>query len=144
MARTVLVAGTFDFLHPGHLHFLAQAKEHGDRLVAVVARDANVEKFKGRLPYFGERERLELVGALRIVDKAVLGNPGDLFEVLSQERPDVVVLGYDQWAMESEVRERFDATGLVKSEVVRAKPYHPEKYKSGKVREYFTQSNAKR
>ena len=39
--------GTFDLLHPGHEHFLKQAKRYGD-LIVVIARDNTVLKVKGK------------------------------------------------------------------------------------------------
>jgi len=44
--KTVMTFGTFDIVHPGHIHFLQQAKTYGDRLITIVARDMNVQKFK--------------------------------------------------------------------------------------------------
>ncbi len=132
----VLVAGTFDFLHPGHLHLLRQAKEYGSSLV-VVARDSTVESFKRVRPYFDERERLELVGSLSMVDEAVLGNPGDVLEIVASRKPDVIVLGYDQWPMEKWLKEKLAARGLKKTRIVRAKPYRAKKYKSSMIKEYF-------
>ena len=133
----VLVAGTFDFLHPGHLHLLSQAKGHGSSLVVVVARDSTVESFKRFRPYFDERERLELVGSLSIVDKAVLGNPGDVLEIVASQKPDLIVLGYDQWPMEKWLKEKLATRGMKKTRIVRAKPYRAKKYKSSMIKEYF-------
>ena len=36
--KVVLVGGVFDVIHPGHIHTLKAAKQHGDVLVVVVAR----------------------------------------------------------------------------------------------------------
>ncbi|MBS3101431.1 adenylyltransferase/cytidyltransferase family protein, partial [Candidatus Woesearchaeota archaeon] len=71
--KKVMCAGTFDIIHPGHLFYLSEAKKYGDKLVVVVARDNTSEKFKGRKPAHNERERLEAVRTLEIVDEAVLG-----------------------------------------------------------------------
>nr|EGQ39935.1 MAG: cytidylyltransferase [Candidatus Nanosalinarum sp. J07AB56] len=43
----VMAQGTFDILHPGHVHYLEEAAEHGDTLVVVVARDSRVQERKG-------------------------------------------------------------------------------------------------
>ena len=40
----VVVAGTFDGIHPGHLSFLKQASELGNELVVIVARDKTVQR----------------------------------------------------------------------------------------------------
>lgn len=99
----ILATGTFDLLHPGHIYFLTQARALGDELFVIVARDSNVtHKPKPVVP---EEQRLEMVSALGIVDKALLGSEKDMFEPLKQIRPDIIALGYDQ---------RFDAEILEK------------------------------
>ena len=50
--KKVLIAGTFDIIHPGHINLIKQAKEFGDFLVVVIARDKNVIKAKGKQPFF--------------------------------------------------------------------------------------------
>lgn len=133
----VLVAGTFDFLHPGHVDFFLQAKKRGNCLVVVVAQDRNAGRFKKRLPYFSQKERLALVSSLAAVDKAVLGGAKDFFAVVKKEKPDAIVLGYDQWPDEKVVRNALDAAGLMKTKVYRAKPFCQKKYKSSRIRAYF-------
>ena len=44
--KTVLAFGTFDVLHPGHIHYLKKAKGLGDRLVVIVSRDDSVRLIK--------------------------------------------------------------------------------------------------
>jgi len=133
----VLVAGTFDFLHPGHIDFFCQAKRHGNRLVVVVAQDKNARLIKGKKPYFSQKERLSLVAALAVVDKALPGDAEDLFCAVRKEKPDAIVLGYDQWPVEGKLRKALDGLGLGKTKIFRAKPNYPEKYKSSKIRKYF-------
>ena len=55
--KTVMVFGSFDLLHPGHLFFLKQAKKHGDKLVVVVALDRTIESVKQQTPKYNERVR---------------------------------------------------------------------------------------
>ena len=127
--KKIMCMGTFDILHPGHLDYFRQAKEYGDYLIVVVSRDANVLKDKGRLPRFGEQERYARVAAQSIVDKAVLGNEDDKLKIVEQERPDILCLGYDQAVDETRLKEALAKRGF-KPAIVRAKAYHPEKYKS--------------
>jgi FAD synthetase len=90
----ILATGTFDLLHPGHIYFLTQAKALGDELFVIVARDSNVtHKPKPIVP---EEQRLEMVNALGVVDKALLGSEKDMFEPLKQIKPEIIALGYDQ------------------------------------------------
>lgn len=107
----ILATGTFDLLHPGHVYFLTQARALGDELFVIVARDSNVtHKPK---PIVSEEQRLEMVNALGMVDKAFLGSEKDIFEPLKQIRPDIIALGYDQ---------RFNAELLEKELIKRELP----------------------
>ena len=107
-SRTVLATGVFDIMHPAHLRFLKESKRKGGpgaRLVVVVARDETVLRRKGRKPILSEKERLEMVSALRVVDRAVLGHKHlDLIGVLREIRPSIVSVGYDQNDIKSSVK----------------------------------------
>ncbi len=90
----VVAQGTFDLLHPGHVHYLEDAASYGDELHAIVARRANVtHKPKPILP---DRQRRDMVAALAAVDDARLGHAEDIFVPIEDITPDVIVLGYDQ------------------------------------------------
>ncbi|MCL4333251.1 MAG: FAD synthase [Candidatus Thermoplasmatota archaeon] len=91
----VLATGVFDILHPGHVHFLTEAKKLGDELVVVVARDSVAKRMK-RLPFIPENIRVAMVASLKPVDRAILGVEGNIYDILSDIRPDIVALGYDQ------------------------------------------------
>lgn len=113
-----MATGVFDLLHPGHIAFLSEAKKLGDELVVVVARDSTARRLK-HAPITPESSRVEMVRALKPVDRAVLGNEGDIYEILSDLRPDVVVLGYDQSHQEERVVAECRKRGLSETRVVR-------------------------
>ena len=126
--KTVLATGVFDLLHLGHLRFLEESKRKGgprSRLVVVVARDKTVFRRKGKGPIVPEDQRRELVGALRVVDRAILGREEiDLLGILKEVRPDIVSVGYDQ----DEIRAAV--TGLIRKQglpikVVRIRRFGP-------------------
>jgi glycerol-3-phosphate cytidylyltransferase len=71
---TVLVLGTFDLLHPGHVKFLRQAAFYGDKLVVALNTDEFVNAYK-RPPIMTYDERAEMLRSLRLVD-AVFPNFG--------------------------------------------------------------------
>jgi FAD synthetase len=91
----ILATGVFDILHPGHVHFLTEAKKLGDELVVVVARDSVAQKMK-RLPFIPENIRLAMVASLKPVDEAILGVEGNIYDILTTVKPNIVALGYDQ------------------------------------------------
>jgi FAD synthetase len=114
MGRRVMVAGTFDIIHEGHIKMLWSAKSlAGDdgELVVVVARDENVRKYKRREPILEESIRAYIVKNLKPVDRVVLGERDPIESVLKL-RPDVIALGYDQWADENWLREELLKRGL--------------------------------
>lgn len=130
--KTVMCAGTFDTIHPGHLYYLSEAKKYGDRLVAVVARDKTSKDFKGKAPANNEKERLEKVRTLKIVDEAVLGNEGNIFDIIERIKPDVVCLGYDQNVQKQQLEDELKKRN-VKAEVIRIPAYMANVYKSSKL-----------
>ncbi|MBN1785914.1 MAG: FAD synthase [Candidatus Methanofastidiosa archaeon] len=91
----VLVAGTFDILHPGHIYLFNEAKKYGDVHV-IVARDENVRRIKGKKTVFDENERKLMVESLKMVEKAYLGDPEDFFKMVQVIAPDIIFLGPDQ------------------------------------------------
>jgi len=97
MNKRVLVFGTFDGLHPGHVFFLRQAKTKGTELVVAVARDEHVRKLKQKSPVHHEQHRLKKIQAQASVLIAQLSDK-DLgsFKILEELTPDVIVLGHDQ------------------------------------------------
>lgn len=73
-------------------------------MVVVVARDNTVLNRKGLLPILPEGQRRELVGSLRAVDKAILGHTHlDLLGILTEVRPDIIAVGYDQKQIKASV-----------------------------------------
>jgi len=131
--KKVMCAGTFDIIHPGHLFYFSEAKKYGDKLVVVVARDNTSEKFKGKRPVHSERERLEAVRTLEIVDEAVLGNKDNIFDIIEKVKPDAICLGYDQKIQRQEVEDELKKRGI-KADVIRISPYMPHVYKSSKLK----------
>jgi len=114
--KTVLATGVFDLLHLGHLRFLEESKKKGgprSRLVVVIARDNTVFRRKGKGPVIPEGQRRELVAALRVVDRAILGREEiDLLGILKEVKPDIVCVGYDQDEIRAAVKELIRKQGL--------------------------------
>jgi FAD synthetase len=127
--KKVLVFGTFDGLHPGHINFFQQAKKLGDELIVVVARDATVEKVKGRRPRKNENARLSDARNAGIAGEVLLGNLGDPYAIIKQIKPDIIALGYDQNSFTKNLPDYTKKENL-KIEIMRLMPHKPETYKS--------------
>jgi len=130
----VITFGTFDYLHAGHESYLRQAKENGDYLIVVVARDKTVRSIKGALPDKPERKRLKAIKSLPYVDKAILGNKDDKFKLIRQLKPDIIALGYDQFVFTYEL-EKLLIRNKLNTRIVRLKPYMPEINKSSIIKQ---------
>ncbi|ADQ67757.1 FAD synthase [Halogeometricum borinquense] len=122
MTRRVIAQGTFDILHPGHVHYLRDAAELGDELHVIVARRENVtHKAK---PILSDRQRRDMVAAIDVVTEAHLGHTEDIFVPIERIRPDVIVLGHDQHHDADGIRAALDSRGI-DCEVTRASAREP-------------------
>ncbi len=135
MSKTrILIFGTFDMVHPGHLHMFDQARSLAKKgteayLIVSIARDKNVIRIKGRVPRRTEQQRLALIKATPGVDKAILGAVGDHIPAIVRLKPDVIGLGYDQSAYVRGLATALKAKGL-NPKIVRLRPHKPHKYKT--------------
>ncbi len=130
-----MVFGTFDGLHKGHLHFFKQARKLAKQpfLIVSVARDKNVLKIKGQLPFLNEKKRQVLIRKCLLVDKAVLSGRGNHIPHIAKERPKIIALGYDQKAYIKNLKKDLKNKGLL-VKVVRLLPYKENIYKNNLLR----------
>jgi FAD synthetase len=128
--KRIVATGTFDILHTGHLYYLEESRRLGDELYVIVARDANV-KHKPR-PIVPEDQRLKMVGALKPVDHAVLGDLHDMFRPIREIRPAIITIGFNQHFNEEKLREDLSAQGIT-TDVVRIGKYSGDTYCSSSL-----------
>lgn len=135
MVKTkIMIFGTFDGLHLGHINLFKQARNLASNpfLIVSIARDKNVFKIKKRYPKKKEKERLKLVQKNSLVDKAVLAGLSKYLPHILKEKPVIIALGYDQKAYVSELRK--DLKNLSKNKksfkIIRLKPYKKHIYKN--------------
>lgn len=137
----VFLGGTFDGLHYGHVFLLRFARRRGlalarrlrrpgVRVSVVVARDDSVRRIKGRAPHHTQRERRQLVAALRLVDEAFVGHRNDFIKSVRRIGPDLIVLGYDQSPAWAEV---LRSAGI-DVPVARCPEYRSAQLKSSRIR----------
>ncbi len=127
----IMVFGTFDGLHLGHLNFFKQAKKLAPKsfLIVSIARDKNVFKIKGKYPSKGERARMLLVKKCGLVDLVVSSGLNNHIPHIVKARPDIIALGYDQDAYVKDLKKDLKKKGII-VKVVRLKPYKENVYKN--------------
>jgi len=94
--RIVFTNGCFDILHFGHLRYLAQARDLGDRLVVGLNAESSVRRLKGPgRPIHDEPTRLLQTASLAFVDLVVAFDQDTPYELIHHLLPDVLVKGGD-------------------------------------------------
>lgn len=139
--KLVMVFGTFDYLHAGHENLFSQARELGDEIIAVIARDKTVKVIKGFLPDHDEKIRLKNLEETAWANKVILGKEKDKTIVIRDYRPDVIALGYDQFAFTYRL-EKLLMDMKLDAEIVRLKPYRPDMYKSSIIKKQKQEENS--
>ena len=97
----VAVSGGFDPVHIGHVRLFEEARRLGDELVVILNNDNWLRKKKGYV-FMPEKERKEVIKALRPVDRVVLtSHPKNAKDMsvsreLRKVRPDIFANGGDR------------------------------------------------
>jgi D-beta-D-heptose 7-phosphate kinase/D-beta-D-heptose 1-phosphate adenosyltransferase len=94
---TVMVNGTFDVLHPGHVSLLNTARSYGDWLVVAIDTDRRVKELKGQQrPINNQTDRKIMLSNLKAVDFVVFfDSTEELINLMELYKPDVYVKGSD-------------------------------------------------
>jgi len=94
--KLVFTNGCFDLLHFGHLHYLSEARDLGDKLIVGINSEASVKRLKGPTrPINDESTRFHLLAALIFVDAVVPFEEDTPFELIQAVSPQVLVKGGD-------------------------------------------------
>jgi rfaE bifunctional protein nucleotidyltransferase chain/domain len=94
----ILINGTFDILHIGHLFLLSKARSYPNSFVYVlIDSDRRVKELKGSdRPFNNELERASLLSSLRYVDCVeIFDSDLDLISKIKRIQPDVMIKGSD-------------------------------------------------
>lgn len=104
----ILIGGSFDLIHVGHLHLLEYASSVGDLLIVAVLSDRYTRSYKGeRRPIIGEKQRVRMVASLRCVDYAYVSDvSASSIETLEMLKPHHVVFG-EQSSDENRIKKRL-------------------------------------
>lgn len=129
--KRVMVFGTFDGLHDGHLHLFREALERGDELIVVVARDEHVLELKGRLPNNLIDERIRALECESEITEVVVGDEElGTYNVILEYEPSVILLGYDQDELNVDLRVWLEDQNIDNIIIETGSAHMPEIFKS--------------
>jgi len=131
----IMVFGTFDGLHKGHIDFFKQARGFikNSFLIVSIARDKNVFKIKGEYPQLRESDRIELIKKSKLADQVILSGLKNHIPHIVKISPDIIALGYDQKVYVKNLKKDLKNCGLL-VKIVRLKPYKEGIYKNHLLR----------
>jgi D-beta-D-heptose 7-phosphate kinase/D-beta-D-heptose 1-phosphate adenosyltransferase len=91
------INGTFDVLHPGHIHLISFAATYCSRLVVAIDSDERVKQLKGKdRPFFNQYERKLMLESIRYVSHVdIFNTDNELRHLVDFYEPDVMVIGSD-------------------------------------------------
>jgi len=114
MDKIVFATGVFDLFHLGHLNFLQQAAELGDRLIVGVMTDEWAKKNKGEAPILPLYHRLRLVAGLSCVDVAfpISGPKDEVGAVLMGVTIRAVGPNHGYLSAHQPLKEKMEAAGI--------------------------------
>jgi D-beta-D-heptose 7-phosphate kinase/D-beta-D-heptose 1-phosphate adenosyltransferase len=95
--KQIVVNGTFDILHRGHIELLEYAKSLGDYLLVCIDTDERVSELKGlSRPVNTQNDRKYMLESLKCVDSVTtFSSDQELEQILAQYRADIMVKGSD-------------------------------------------------
>lgn len=92
--KTVLVGGSFDILHFGHLTFLKNAKKAGDVLIVMLESDEFARKRKHKVPVHTQEQRAEILSEMQSVDYVLklpyLETHAAYFDLVNKLKPSII------------------------------------------------------
>ncbi len=96
--KRIVVNGSFDVIHVGHLRLLQHARSYIDSYVLVlIDSDRRIAQLKGPdRPVNNEYERASLLAALKYVDRVeIFDSDQELIDYIKDFNPDIMVKGSD-------------------------------------------------
>lgn len=130
--QRVLVFGSFDLFHDGHRYFLQEAARLGAHLLVVLARDEEIEYFKGRRPAdsFAVR-KAKLLSSPLVYDVIESDLLHGSFGVIGKAAPQLIALGDGQEALGAVLKE-FLHTHELDISIAQIQPINRQKLSSSR------------
>lgn len=117
--QIVFTNGCFDIIHRGHVEYLAESADLGNKLIIAINSDASVkglDKGSSR-PIQDEYSRALIVAAFKFVDAVVIFDEQTPLELLQQIVPDVLVKGGDY---DANCSDKLDKKYIVGADIIKS------------------------
>lgn len=106
-SKLVFTNGVFDLLHPGHIHYLKEARALGTHLIVALNTDDSTRRIKGKKrPLMNLEERVEILAAMEMVSYVTWFDEDTPEKIIHTVKPDVLVKGGD-WRIDEIVGRHF-------------------------------------
>lgn len=94
--KIVFTNGVFDLLHAGHITYLSEAADLGNKLIIGLNSDLSVQRIKGpSRPVNNDSTRSLMLAAMFFIDAVVFFGEDTPINVINAVLPDVLVKGGD-------------------------------------------------
>ncbi len=92
----VFTNGCFDLIHYGHIIYLSQSADLGNKLIIGLNSDSSVKKLKGpQRPVNNELTRAMVLASMEFVDAVSIFDADTPFDLINLIKPNVLVKGGD-------------------------------------------------
>ena len=115
--RLIMMGGSFDPLHLGHLLSFKAAKSLGGRLIVILDGDDWLEQKKG-INFMPAEDRLAIIKELRCIDDAILVSGGDHSNIILALKPDIYAHGGDKNSVEKLLPNEVEACKKIGCELI--------------------------
>jgi len=92
----VFTNGCFDILHRGHIDYLKQSKQLGNKLIVGLNSDESIRQLKGQSrPVNCQEDRKYLLESFSFVDEVIIFDDPTPIRLIEQLQPDIITKGGD-------------------------------------------------
>ena len=98
----IIIFGTFDLIHIGHINILEKAKKLGDKLTVGISSDNFSYKKKNKYPIYNEKNRKKILENIKFVDEVFIE------ESFEQKRDYILQYNANILVMGSDWENKFD------------------------------------
>lgn len=94
--KVVFTNGCFDILHKGHITYLLQAAQYGNKMIVAINSDESVKKIKGATrPIIDQHSRALMLAAQTYIDAVIIFDEETPIQLINTVKPHVLIKGGD-------------------------------------------------